>query len=141
MFMQTKFHMQLDCLQTDLTILFTNLFKTKSSSDLGSSSYLAGSFLGFSVYVSNTTNRLQGTLCFKDTNFTRSTIPALFDTRCTNHGQYVIYYNERLNNVTYPADYSEFAESDLCEVEVYGKCHFIFLTKYYNFIKIIFISL
>ncbi|XP_065945289.1 receptor-type tyrosine-protein phosphatase epsilon [Magallana gigas] len=36
------------------------------------------------------------------------------------HGQYVIYYNERLNNIAYPADYSQFAESDLCEVEVYG---------------------
>nr|XP_034320795.1 uncharacterized protein LOC105339512 [Crassostrea gigas] len=86
----------------------------------GSSSYLARSFLGFSVYVSNTTNRLQGILCFKDQNFSASTIPAVFNTTCNLIGQYVIYYNERLNNVTYPADYSESAESDLCEVEVYG---------------------
>lgn len=46
----------------------------------------------------------------------------MFNTTCNLIGQYVIYYNERLNNVTYPADYSEFAESDLCEVEVYSEC-------------------
>lgn len=86
----------------------------------GSSNYLAMSFLGFSLYVSNSTERLHGTLCFKDNNFTGGTIPAVFNITCTLHGQYVIYYNERLNNVTYPSDYSEFAESDLCEVEVYG---------------------
>lgn len=79
------------------------------------------------MYVSNTTNRLQGTLCFKDTNFTETTIPNVFNTTCTFHGQYIIYYNERLNNVPYPADYSEYAESDLCEVEVYGKCKLSYL--------------
>lgn len=123
MFVQTLFHMQLGGMLTNQTYLF----KTKSSSNLGSSNYLAQSFLGFSVYVSNTTNKLQGTLCFKDTNFNGSTIPAVFNTTCTIHGQYVIYYNERLDNVTYPADYSQYAESDLCEVEVYGKCLLIFI--------------
>ncbi|XP_065943730.1 uncharacterized protein [Magallana gigas] len=77
-------------------------------------------FIGFSVYVSNTTNRLQGTLCYKDDNFTLATIPAVFNTTCPVHGQYVIYYNERLPGVTYPDDYSEVVVSDLCELEVYG---------------------
>uniref|UniRef100_K1QZ68 Multiple epidermal growth factor-like domains 11 n=1 Tax=Magallana gigas TaxID=29159 RepID=K1QZ68_MAGGI len=71
--------------------------------------------LGFSVYISNTTDRLQGTLCYKDDNFTVYTIPAVFTTTCPVHGQYVIYYNERLPGVTYP-----FVSVDLCEVEVYG---------------------
>nr|XP_034320794.1 receptor-type tyrosine-protein phosphatase epsilon-like [Crassostrea gigas] len=44
----------------------------------------------------------------------------MFNTTCILHGQYVIYYNERLNNVPYPEDYSQFADSYLCEVEVYG---------------------
>ncbi|XP_065942716.1 multiple epidermal growth factor-like domains protein 11 [Magallana gigas] len=77
-------------------------------------------FLGFSLYVSNTTNKSEGKLCYKDTYFTRSTIPAVFNTTCFVHGQYVIYYNERLPGVTYPSGYSDYAFNDLCEVEVYG---------------------
>eukprot|EP00105_Crassostrea_gigas_P039175 XP_019923323.1 PREDICTED: uncharacterized protein LOC109618913 [Crassostrea gigas] len=76
-------------------------------------------FLGFSIYISNTTKLSDGKLCYKDTYFTRRTIPAVFNTTCFVHGQYVIYYNERLPGVTYPSDYSEYAFSDLCEVEVY----------------------
>nr|XP_034322598.1 cell death abnormality protein 1-like [Crassostrea gigas] len=73
--------------------------------------------LGFSVYISNTTDRLQGTLCYKDDNFTLDTIPAVFTTACPVYGQYVIYYNERLPGVTY--GYSKYVFTDLCEVEVY----------------------
>uniref|UniRef100_A0A8W8M4M2 Scavenger receptor class F member 2 n=1 Tax=Magallana gigas TaxID=29159 RepID=A0A8W8M4M2_MAGGI len=65
-------------------------------------------------------NRLQGTLCYKDDNFTRDTVPAVFTTTCPVHGQYVIYYNERLQGVTYPDDYYVFVNIALCEVEVYG---------------------
>ena len=76
--------------------------------------------LGFSVYVSNTTDISNGTLCFKDTAFNSSTIPAVLNITCSVHGQYVIYYNERLQGVTYPDEYSTFAWNALCEVEVYG---------------------
>nr|XP_022307321.1 uncharacterized protein LOC111113375 [Crassostrea virginica] len=79
--------------------------------------------LGFSLYVSNTTDKSEGTLCFKDTNFTLSTIPSIFNVTCPVHGQYVIYYNERLPGVTYPDGYSKDAHNDLCEVEVYGCPH------------------
>ncbi|XP_065938052.1 multiple epidermal growth factor-like domains protein 10 [Magallana gigas] len=76
--------------------------------------------LGFSVYVSNTTDRLQGTLCYKDDNSTVETMPTVFTTTCPVHGQYVIYYNERRSGVTYPDGYYYFVSIALCEVEVYG---------------------
>lgn len=96
---------------------------------VGSSNLLTPSFLGFSVYVSNTTKRLEGTLCFKDNNFTLDTIPAVVTTICPVHGQYVIYYNERLSSRTYPNEYSPYAENNLCEVEVFGES---FFTNYLN---------
>lgn len=76
-------------------------------------------FLGFSVYVSKTTNLSDGKLCLKDENFTRSTITAV-RIFCIVHGQYVIYYNERLQGVIYPDDYSKYASTCLCEVDVNG---------------------
>lgn len=84
-------------------------------------SFYAPRLLGFSVYVSNTTDRSGGVLCFKDSNFTLNTIPAVFTTNCPVYGQYVIYYNERLPEVSYPEEYSDYVETNLCEVEVYSK--------------------
>ncbi|XP_048767376.2 uncharacterized protein LOC125674294 [Ostrea edulis] len=77
-------------------------------------------FLGFSVYISNTTNKDDGVLCFKDTVYTRATIPNPTNITCLNHGRYVIYYIERLQGVTYPPEYSSSAHNELCEFEVYG---------------------
>ncbi|XP_065943507.1 scavenger receptor class F member 2-like isoform X2 [Magallana gigas] len=100
-----------------LTVLFCLLTVSQA---YGPSNWRTKYFLGFSVYVSNTTDRLQGTLCYKDDNFTLDTIPAVFTTTCPVHGQFVIYYNERLPGVTYPDYYSNYVHSGLCEVEVYG---------------------
>ncbi|XP_061190089.1 multiple epidermal growth factor-like domains protein 10 [Saccostrea echinata] len=77
-------------------------------------------FLGFSVYILNETDKDGGILCFKDTNYTQATIPNNTTIECATHGQYVIYYNERLQGAEYPDGYSKYAYSELCEIEVYG---------------------
>ncbi|XP_052694343.1 protein draper-like, partial [Crassostrea angulata] len=76
-------------------------------------------FLGFSIYVSNTTYRKDWKLCFKDNNYTRATIPNPINVTCLIHGRFVIYYNNRTHS-PFPAGYSTYAFNDLCEVEVYG---------------------
>lgn len=40
--------------------------------------------------------------------------------KCVTHGRYVIYYNNRTGPL-YLLEYSQYAHTDLCEVEVYGK--------------------
>ena len=87
---------------------------------LGSTNGFAARFLGFSVYVSNTTNKSEGSLCFKDTNYTVNTIPPVINISCPMHGQYVIYYNERLSWTSFPSDAYQYAFNELCEFEVYG---------------------
>nr|XP_022307726.1 protein jagged-1b-like [Crassostrea virginica] len=75
--------------------------------------------LGFSLYISNSTKKEDGVLCFWDTNYTKATIPNPVNITCSYHGRYVIYYNNR-THPPFPDEYSYYAYSDLCEVEVYG---------------------
>lgn len=85
----------------------------------GISNIFAGHLLGFSTYISNTTDKEDGFLCFKDTNFTKSTIPNSIRIPCSIHGRYIIYFNNR-THPPYPTGYDKYAYNELCEVEVYG---------------------
>lgn len=80
-----------------------------------------GKFLGFAVYISNTTLLEDRVLCFHDFHFDKNTIPAILTLNCTMHGSYVTFQNNRTRS-SFPTDYSRYASNDLCEVEVYG-CH------------------
>ncbi|XP_062613006.1 multiple epidermal growth factor-like domains protein 10, partial [Saccostrea cucullata] len=77
-----------------------------------------GRFAGFSLYISNTQKKEDGYLCYKNT----LPLPPLeFNTTCIEHGRYVIYYNERLDGVTYPGEYQiQSIYTELCEVKVEG---------------------
>lgn len=77
-----------------------------------------GRFAGFSIYVSNTGAINSSTLCYKDGPL----LPPLdFTTACFQHGRYVIFYNERLNEITYPEGYEDYVSyTELCEVIVLG---------------------
>ena len=78
--------------------------------------------LGFSIYVSNTTDKLDGKLCYKEQSpYTSEFALPSWVVTCNTHGQYVFYYNERLQGITYPDDYSKYAYNDICELEVWGK--------------------
>lgn len=75
------------------------------------------------------------TLCYKD----GPQLPPLnFTTTCTVYGRYVIFYNERLDGVTYPSVYElSSAITEICEVNVHGK--FVnYPTYMYKYIDVFF---
>lgn len=78
-----------------------------------------GRFAGFSLFVSKTGDIQGATLCYKN----GSQLPPLnFTSICTESGRYVIFYNERLDGVTYPDEYEVInVYTELCEVTVQGK--------------------
>lgn len=80
-----------------------------------------GRFAGFSIYISKS-KMFDSSLCYKDGPM----LPPLnFTGTCLQQGRYVIFYTERLNEITYPVEYqttSVFIE--LCEVTVLGENNF-----------------
>nr|XP_022307519.1 tenascin-like [Crassostrea virginica] len=76
-----------------------------------------GRFAGFSLYISSNGERTSSSLCYED----GPELPPLnFSTECMLSGRYVIFYNERLDGVNYPAGYEVEANvfTELCEVTV-----------------------
>lgn len=79
-----------------------------------------GRIAGFFVYVSNTSFKDDGYLCYHDESTDQNMLSLDQHINCTLQGRYVIFYNERIAGVQYPSFYSRYAYNDLREVEVYG---------------------
>lgn len=81
---------------------------------------------GFSLYVSNTTSKDNGYLCFHEIQTEAGTPSENQNISCSVHGRYVIFYNERRPEVAYPPYYSKYTHNGLCELEVYGGFYIIY---------------
>lgn len=102
----------------DIQSVYNIRIQFKDGTDTIHTEQQKGRFAGFSLFVSNTTDGQNNSLCYKN----GPELPLLdFNKTCTKHGRYVIFYNERLEETIYPPGYeinSVFTE--LCEVTVTG---------------------
>ena len=118
--------------------MYTIIYKCKNKNcliDSGPSSYTSR-MAGFFLYVSNTTSKEDGHLCFHEIQTVNGTPSEDQRIHCSVHGRYVIYYNERKVGVTYPSYYSKFAYYELCELEVYGEYPMVWLTDQHRYLWI-----
>lgn len=53
------------------------------------------------INVSNTRNRLDGTQCYKDNNFTLDNLPAFISTPCRLNGKYIMLHSKIRQDVKY----------------------------------------
>ena len=87
--------------------------------------------------MSNTTNKDDGILYFRDTQYTIDTIPSSFKLNKFVLGRYVTYYNTREGDLSNREGYSPFAYLDLCEVQVHGKLALTFIVPTYNVLSLL----
>ena len=71
--------------------------------------------------MSNTTNKDEGILYFRDTQYTIDTIPSSLTLNKFVLGRYVTYYNTRERELSNREGYSPYAYLDWYEEQVYDK--------------------
>lgn len=78
----------------------------------------------FSLYVSNSDVNTpddikKTTLCYKNGH---ELPPLNLTKKCMEYGRYVLFYNERMDNIVYPVEYEVTnVFTELCEVIIKGK--------------------
>lgn len=75
--------------------------------NLGQENGFTSRFLGFSVYLSNTTDKEDDMLCFNDTNYTADTTLGSSNITCLIYGRYVVYYIR--THFPLPPGYSDYS--------------------------------
>lgn len=97
------------------TNIISNIFIALSPKD---QTLFESRFRNFSLYLSNTTIREDGFMCFHENGEVNGSNLTL-TVRCEGTGQFVIFYNSRESKS--PGDgFSEEAYIELCEVQVIG---------------------
>lgn len=91
---------------------------------------------GFSLYISNTTSKDEGYLCYKDQSSGHLSVDQAID--CLIYGRYVIYYNER-SDYGNPSYLSQYAYNELCELQVYGKYTYNAMLYFVISLKLLFV--
>lgn len=84
-------------------------------------SQFPSTFLGFSLYVSNTTKIKDRVLYFHDDHYTTLSIPPELTFTKPVQARYVTYYNSRKGGLSTKPGYSATASLGLCEVQVFGR--------------------
>lgn len=90
---------------------------------LGDSPFHRASFRGTSVYVSNTTNILDGTLCYENNSIIIHDMPLNISTTCRLQGKYIMLYSGAMQCAGSPCSFPH------CEALVYGNmfyCYYLF---------------
>ncbi|XP_078330494.1 uncharacterized protein LOC111113725 [Crassostrea virginica] len=82
-------------------------------------SQFPSTFLGFSLYVSNTTRIKDRVLYYHDDQYTTLSIPPELTFTKPVQARYVTYYNSRKGGLSTKPGYSATASLGLCEVQVF----------------------
>ena len=93
-------------------------------------SQFPSTFLGFSLYVSNTTRIKDRVLYYHDDQYTTLSIPPELTFTKPVQARYVTYYNSRKGGLSTKPGYSATASLGLCEVQVFGRYFNFEIAKY-----------